>query len=155
MKKPLSLSAHYRAVSEQLGACAIEAGFIGRNADNECPCPAGRLPNDATPPCGCWPIEWETRHHAPDLLGVLAEDLAASEKAAAKVTRLVPATVSSTAMIAFICQAIDALGKVPTIAEYDALASERGWPAAPRHGWRNLRVQARLQAGRKPARATA
>ncbi len=28
-----------------------------RDAADECACPAGRLPFDRTPPCGCWPQE--------------------------------------------------------------------------------------------------
>lgn len=43
----------------------MEAGVIGKLADNECR--HGRLPGDKSPACGCWP------HHelqAPDLMGV-------------------------------------------------------------------------------------
>ena len=44
----------YRQAQQLTGPnhCPIEAGFIGRLADNECH--HGRLAGDRTPPCGCW-----------------------------------------------------------------------------------------------------
>lgn len=35
--------------------CLLEAGVVGKLADNECK--HDRLPGDTTPPCGCWPQE--------------------------------------------------------------------------------------------------
>jgi hypothetical protein len=50
----IGFSARYRAAMAQCGGrCPIEAGRLGRLADNEC-C-HGRLPFDRTPACGCWP----------------------------------------------------------------------------------------------------
>ena len=37
------------------GACPIEAGLLGRLADQECA--HGRLPGDRTAKCGCWAQE--------------------------------------------------------------------------------------------------
>lgn len=37
------------------GTCPLEAGVIGRLADNECR--HGRLPFDSTAPCGCFQVE--------------------------------------------------------------------------------------------------
>jgi len=52
----ISFSARYRAAMAQCGGrCPIEAGPLGRLADNECR--HGRLPFDRTPVCGCWPQE--------------------------------------------------------------------------------------------------
>ena len=52
----ISFSARYRAAMAQCGGgCPIEAGLLGRLADNECR--HGRLPFDRTPACGCWPHE--------------------------------------------------------------------------------------------------
>ena len=34
-----------------------EAAIVSQSADRECE--HGRLPGDATPPCGCWPEEVE------------------------------------------------------------------------------------------------
>ena len=52
----ISLSVRYRAaMSECGGRCPIEAGVLGRLADNECR--HGRLPFDRTAACGCWPGE--------------------------------------------------------------------------------------------------
>lgn len=51
-----TFAARYRAAQARSGgACPIEAGTLGRLADHECA--HGRLPLDATPPCGCWPQE--------------------------------------------------------------------------------------------------
>jgi hypothetical protein len=48
-----TFSACYRAAeAESGGSCPIEAGLLGRLADNECR--HGRLPFDRTPSCGCW-----------------------------------------------------------------------------------------------------
>jgi hypothetical protein len=60
------------------GACAIEAGLLGRLADHECA--HGRLPGDRTPKCGCWAQE-----SAPviQLLRTGAIELAAGERRAA------------------------------------------------------------------------
>ena len=53
---PNPYAAHYRAALVHTGGvCPIEAGVIGRLADNECK--HGRLPGDRTPKCGCWPAE--------------------------------------------------------------------------------------------------
>ena len=43
------------AMVECCGRCPLEAGVLGRLADNECR--HGRLPFDRTPACGCWPQE--------------------------------------------------------------------------------------------------
>ena len=52
----ISFSARYRtAVTQCGGRCPIEAGLLGRLADNECR--HGRLPFDRTPASGCWPQE--------------------------------------------------------------------------------------------------
>jgi hypothetical protein len=52
----ISFSARYTAaVAECGGHCPIEAGVLGRLADQECR--HGRLPYDCTPACGCWPQE--------------------------------------------------------------------------------------------------
>ena len=51
-----SFSARYAAAMvECCGRCPLEAGVLGRLADNECR--HGRLPFDRTRPCGCWPEE--------------------------------------------------------------------------------------------------
>ena len=51
-----TFSARYRTAIAQCGGwCPIEAGLLGRLADNECR--HGRLPFDRTPACGCWPQE--------------------------------------------------------------------------------------------------
>lgn len=64
--------ARYRRLSAELGGdCPIEAGALGRLADNECS--HGRLPGDQTPACGCWPQEI-TREPLP-----IAESLQVSE----------------------------------------------------------------------------
>ena len=53
---PNSFAAAYRAAMQLTGgACPIEAGVIGYLADHECH--HGRFPDDAGPPCGCWPEE--------------------------------------------------------------------------------------------------
>ena len=52
----ISFSARYYAAMAACGGrCPIEAGLLGRLADNECR--HGRLPFDRTPACGCWPQE--------------------------------------------------------------------------------------------------
>ena len=52
----ISFSARYHAAMAACGGrCPIEAGLLGRLADNECR--HGRLPFDRTPACGCWPQE--------------------------------------------------------------------------------------------------
>ncbi len=52
----ISFSVRYRtAMAQGGGGCPIEAGVLGRLADNECR--HGRLPFDRTPACGCWPQE--------------------------------------------------------------------------------------------------
>jgi len=52
----ISFSARYRAAMTQCGGCCpIEAGLLGRLADNACR--HGRLPFDRTAACGCWPQE--------------------------------------------------------------------------------------------------
>jgi hypothetical protein len=57
--RPQSYSARYRAaITDCGGRCPIEAGVVGRLADNECS--HGRLPFDRTPACGCWPHESAT-----------------------------------------------------------------------------------------------
>jgi hypothetical protein len=54
-----SYSARYLAAMADCGGrCPIEAGLLGRLADNECR--HGRLPFDRTPACGCWPLEGAT-----------------------------------------------------------------------------------------------
>ena len=51
-----SYSARYLAGMADCGErCPIEAGLLGRLADNECR--HGRLPFDRTPARGCWPLE--------------------------------------------------------------------------------------------------
>lgn len=50
-----SLATAYAELRDRLGACPIEAGFVGALVDNECR--HDRLPTDPTPPCGCWPQE--------------------------------------------------------------------------------------------------
>ena len=46
----------YRAATRETGGCCpIEAGLLGRLADNECT--NGRLPGDRPATCGCWPQE--------------------------------------------------------------------------------------------------
>jgi hypothetical protein len=52
---PNSFAAAYRAAMQLTGACPIEAGVLGYLADHECR--HGRLPDSASPPCGCWPEE--------------------------------------------------------------------------------------------------
>jgi hypothetical protein len=52
----ISFSTRYRAAMAQCGGrCPIEAGVLGRLADNACR--HGRLAFDRTPACGCWPQE--------------------------------------------------------------------------------------------------
>jgi hypothetical protein len=52
----ISFSARYRAAMAECGGrCPMEAGLLGRLADNECR--HGRLPFDRTAACGCWPQE--------------------------------------------------------------------------------------------------
>lgn len=52
----MSAAENYRAgLKLTNGRCPIEAGVIGKLADNECR--HGRLPGDSTEPCGCWPGE--------------------------------------------------------------------------------------------------
>lgn len=52
----LSFSARYAAAMVECGGrCPIEAGVVGKLADRECR--HGRLPDDRTPACGCWPQE--------------------------------------------------------------------------------------------------
>ena len=49
-----NLAAYYRKASRGLGdGCPIEAGIIGRLADNECP--HGNLPTDHRIDCTCFP----------------------------------------------------------------------------------------------------
>jgi hypothetical protein len=49
-----TFSARYTAAMAECGGrCPIEAGVPGRLADHECR--HGRLPDDRTPACGCWP----------------------------------------------------------------------------------------------------
>ena len=146
----LSYAAAYRAASEQIGGCPIEAGFA-RLADHECPCPAGRLPNDATPPCGCFPMEWETRHLpvlVPDLMGALAD-------AETRVAHLTDHRPDRAHLVNCVADAICELGRTPTRTEYDAVAAKYGWPSAPSAGWRSIRTQARLQHAEAPASAAA
>jgi hypothetical protein len=51
-----NFSARYTTAMLECGErCPIEAGVVGRLADNECR--HGRLPLDRTSPCGCWPEE--------------------------------------------------------------------------------------------------
>ena len=51
-----SFGARYTAaMAEWGGRCAIEAGVLGRLAEQECR--HGRLPFDRTAACGCWPQE--------------------------------------------------------------------------------------------------
>ena len=52
---PNSFADRYRAAMRETGCCPIEAGLLGRLADNECA--HGRLPGDRTAKCGCWPQE--------------------------------------------------------------------------------------------------
>jgi hypothetical protein len=60
----ISFSVRYRVAMSECGRrCPIEAGLLGRLADNECH--HGRLPFDRTPPCGCWPQEGATLHTLP------------------------------------------------------------------------------------------
>ena len=52
----ISFSARYHAAMAACGGgCPIEAGLLGRLADNECR--HARLPFDRTAACGCWPQE--------------------------------------------------------------------------------------------------
>lgn len=55
-----------RAMKAAGGVCPIEAGLIGYLADHECT--HGRLPEDPTPACGCWPSE---KPATPDVLAAL------------------------------------------------------------------------------------
>ena len=49
-----NFSARYTTAMLECGERSpIEAGVVGRLADNECR--HGRLPLDRTSPCGCWP----------------------------------------------------------------------------------------------------
>jgi hypothetical protein len=50
-----TLAARYRQLERRIGACPIEAGFLGRLVDHECK--HGRLAGDRTEACGCWPSE--------------------------------------------------------------------------------------------------
>lgn len=51
-----AFSGRYAEARRQCGgSCPIEAGQLGRLADNECK--HGRLAGDPTAPCGCWPTE--------------------------------------------------------------------------------------------------
>ena len=53
---PNSFADRYRAAMRETGgACPIEAGPLGRPADNKCA--HGRLPGDRTRKCGRWPQE--------------------------------------------------------------------------------------------------
>lgn len=51
---PSAFAERYARLQRAWG-CPIEAGSIGRLADNECK--HDRLAHDSTPPCGCWPEE--------------------------------------------------------------------------------------------------
>lgn len=53
----MSYSQMYRALQSKHGGCPLEAGLMGKLADNECK--HGRLDGDNTPPCGCFP--WEAQ----------------------------------------------------------------------------------------------
>src|SRR4051794_13128557 len=53
---PAPFSEQYRAaMGRTAGLCPIEAGVLGRLADNECR--HGRLTGDRSAPCGCFPAE--------------------------------------------------------------------------------------------------
>lgn len=54
----MSTAEQYEAAAATCGADPIEAGLIGNLADHECM--HGRLPNDGTRRCGCWPEEGPT-----------------------------------------------------------------------------------------------
>jgi hypothetical protein len=52
---PSAFAERYAAAQKRAWGCPIEAGIIGRLADNECK--HDRLAHDSTPPCGCWSEE--------------------------------------------------------------------------------------------------
>lgn len=71
-----SFASRYRArMRDAGGACPIEAGLLGKLADNECR--HNRLPFDRTAACGCFPQEGAVIVALPAPVAPAAEKVAA------------------------------------------------------------------------------